>query len=94
MFVEKLCSIPLIEAYFNFCNKALFRKRMMEQVQTFGHITDKIFSDKNRTAEEGRMTKVFFYDVIRQTRKTGTICSVNAENCYKRVAHAIVSLIF
>ena len=40
------------------------------------------------------MTKIRFYDVLRQTRKTGAICSVDAENCYDRVAHAIVSLIF
>ena len=88
-----LCRISLSENY-NFCNKAIFGKRMMARVRTAGHMADEIFSDKNRTAEEGSMTKILFYDVLRQTRKTGAICSVDAENCYDRVAHAIVSLIF
>ena len=79
--VKKLRSILLMEADFNFCNKAVFGKRMMERVRTAGHTADEIFSDKNRTAEEGSMTKILFYDVLRQTRKTGAICSVDAENC-------------
>ena len=94
MLVDKLRSILLMEADFNFCNKALFGKHMMERVRTVGHMADEIFSDKNRTAEEGSMTKILFYNVLRQTRKTGTICSVDAENCYNRVAHAIVLLTF
>ena len=62
--VEKLCSILLKEADFNFCNKILIEKRMMEKVQTTGHMAEEIFSDKNRTAEEGCLTKVLFYDVL------------------------------
>ena len=62
--VEKLHSILLMEAYFNFCNKILIGKRMMEKVQTTGHMVEEMFSDKNRTAEEGCLTKVLFYDVL------------------------------
>ena len=94
MLVEKLRSILLMEADFNFCNKALIGKRMKEWLQTMGHMAEEIFSDKNRTVEEGCLTKVLFYNVLRQTRKNGAICSVDADNCYDRVAHAIVSLIF
>ena len=75
-------------------NKALIGKRMKEWLQTMGHMAEEIFSDKNRTVEEGCLTKVLFYNVLRQTRKNGAICSVDADNCYDRVAHAIVSLIF
>lgn len=79
--VEKLHFILLMEVDFNFCNTILMRKLMMEQVQVAGMMADKIFSDQNRTVEEGCLTKVLIYYVIRQTRKNGAICSVDAYNC-------------
>ncbi len=40
------------------------------------------------------MTKVLFYDIVRQTRRSAGISSVDADNCFDRVAHAVASLIF
>ena len=55
---------------------------------------DKIFSEQNRTAKEGSLAKVLFYDVVRQTRLAKGISSVDADNCYDRIAHAVASLVF
>ena len=65
--VENLCSILLMEADFNFCNKTLMGKRMMNRVQSHRLMADEVFRDKNRTAKEGSLTKVLFYNVLRQT---------------------------
>jgi hypothetical protein len=55
---------------------------------------DEIFSKQNWTAEEGTLAKVLFYDIMRQTKLSVGISSVDADNCYDRVLHAIASLVF
>ena len=83
-----------MEANFNCANKILFGTRMMNNVRKYGFMPDEIFSEKNRTAEEGSLSKVLFYDVIRQSRLSAGISSVDVDNCYDRVSHAIASLVF
>jgi hypothetical protein len=45
-------------------------------------------------ADDGTLTKVLTYDIIRQTRRSAGLASVDADNCYDRIAHAIASLVF
>jgi hypothetical protein len=54
---------------------------------------DEFFSKRNRTAEEGTLAKVLFYDIVRQNRLSAGISSVDADNCYDRVLHAIALLV-
>ncbi len=53
-----------------------------------------IFSEQNRTAEEGSLVKTLFYDVVRQSQLSAGISSVDADNCYDHVSHTIASLVF
>ena len=53
-----------------------------------------IFSEKNKMADNGTLTKVLAYDIIRQSRRPAGIALVDADNCYDRIAHAIASIIF
>ena len=92
--ISKLRSILLMEADFNCVNKIIFGSRMLGNVRQQGLMLDEIFSERNRTAEEGSLAKVLFYDVVRQTRSAAGISSVDADNCYDRVAHAVASLVF
>ena len=92
--VSKLRSILLMEADFNFANKTVFGMRMMDNVRKFQLMPDEIFSEKNRTAEDGSLAKILCFDISRQTRRPFGIASVDAENCYDRVAHAMASLCF
>jgi len=62
--ISKLRSILLMEADFNSMNKIIFGRRMMANVWKYGFMPDEIFSEWNRTAEEGFLAKVLFYDVI------------------------------
>ena len=45
-------------------------------------------------ADDGTLAKVLFYDIVSQLRVSAGISSVNAENCYDSIAHAIESLVF
>ena len=91
--VNKLRSILLMEADFNAVNKTIYRNRMMNNVRQHGMMPDEIFSEKNRMADDGTMT-VLFYDIIRQSPRAAGIGSVDADNCFDRVAHAVASLVF
>jgi hypothetical protein len=44
-------------------------------------------------ANNGTLTKTLFYNVTRQARVPASIASVDASNCYDRIAHAVASLV-
>ena len=83
-----------MEADFNCANKILYGSRMLTTVRTHDQMPEEVFSERNRMADDGTLAKVLFYDVVRQARRPAGISSVDAENCYDRIAHAIASLVF
>jgi hypothetical protein len=92
--VSKLRAILLMEADFNASNKIIHGVRMMKNVHDHQLMPEEIFSKKNRMADNGTLTKMLFYDVARQARVPLVIASVDASNCYDRIAHAIALLVF
>ncbi len=65
--VSKLRSILLMEADFNAINKIIYGHWMLQTVREHKCMPDEICSEKNRTADDGTMTKVLFYDIVRQS---------------------------
>ena len=55
---------------------------------------EEVFSERNKMADDGTLAKVLTYDIIRQTRRSAGLASVDADNCYDRIAHEIASLVF
>jgi hypothetical protein len=55
---------------------------------------EEIFSKKNRMADNGTLCKTLFYDITRQGHVPAAIASVNASNCYDRIAHVMALLVF
>ena len=92
--VSKLRAILLMEADFNATNKEVYGVRILDNARRYKLIPDEIFSERNRTADDGGLAKTLFYDIARQTRTPEAIASVDASNCYDRIAHAMASLIF
>jgi hypothetical protein len=92
--VSKLRAILLMEADFNAANKIVYGDRMMKNVRKYNQMPEEIFSKKNRMANDGTLCKTLFYDITRQARVPSAITSVDASNCYDRIAHAIASLVF
>jgi hypothetical protein len=68
--------------------------RMMKNVCDHRLMPEEIYSKKNQMVDNGTLTKTLFYDVTRQARVTVAIASVNASNCYNRIAHAMALLVF
>ena len=67
---------------------------MLDNVRKYNLMSEEIFSEQNRMADDGTLEKVLFYDIVRKLRVSAGIISVDAENCYGSIAHAITSLVF
>ncbi len=92
--VNNLRAILLMEADFNFSNKVVYGVRIMDNVCKFGYMPEEIYSEKGKMADDGSLAKVLFYEIVRQTRTSAGIASINAANCYDSIVHAIASLVF
>ncbi len=92
--VSKLRAILLMEADFNAMNKEVYDVRMLEEARKYKLIPEEIFSEKYCTADDGGLAKTLFYDIVCQLRVPATIPSVDASNCYDRIAHAMALLLF
>ena len=90
--VTKLRAILLMEADFNCHNKLIFGKRMLNLAREHNLVPDEIYSEKGRTAEDAILTQVLAYDIARQQRAPFIVASVDAAQCYDRVAHAMLAL--
>ena len=92
--VNKLRAILLMEADFNMHNKLIFGSRMLDQARKNGIIPEEHFVEKQSTAEDGKFVNVLLADVSRQRRTRMSSISADASNCYDRIHHAIMALVF
>jgi len=92
--VNKLRVILLIEADFNSHNKLVFGSRMLKAARTNGLIPPEQYSKQPITAEDGSFDKVLQGDISRQRWIPMFIVSADAANCYDRIHHAIMAIIF
>ena len=92
--MEKLRLILLMEADYNANNKEIIGNRMMGMVQEYSLMMEEIFSELGWMAEDGALSKILFYDIVRQCRLSAAISSVDMANCYDSITHAIAFLIF
>ncbi len=92
--VTKLRAILLMEGDFDATNKIVYGVRMLQNARNHNLMPEEIFSKKNRMADNGTLCKTLFFDIARQESVPVAIASVDASNCYDRIAHAMASLIF
>jgi hypothetical protein len=92
--VTKLRSILLMEADFNAANKIIFGNRLLANVRKYDLMPGEIYSEQGRTADEGTLAKVLVFDIARQFKISTGVASVDADNCFDRIAHAMASMVF
>ena len=73
---SKLRAILLMEADFNAMNKEVYGVRMLDNARKYKLIPEEIFSEQNRTANNGGLAKTLFYDIAHQTHSPAAIASV------------------
>jgi hypothetical protein len=83
-----------MEADFNATNKAVYNMRMLVNVGKYMLIPEEVYSERNRLADDGTLSKVLFYDIVQKLRRPAGLASVDADNCYDRIAHTMASIVF
>jgi hypothetical protein len=58
--VTKLRAILFMEADFNATNKIIYGNRMMEKARKYNLMPEEIFSERNRMADDGTLSKTLF----------------------------------
>ena len=91
--VEKLRAILLMEADYNFFNKWVFGFKAMDRLYLENYIPNDQYSQRESTAEDARMDSRFTYDISRQLHIPMATVSVDADKCYDRINHIIMSLL-
>ena len=89
-----LRAILLMGADFNMHNKLIFGKQMLDRARAEGIIPPEQYSDKEHTAEDGTFDTVLQSNISCQTRIPLCIVSADTVNCYNRVHHAVLVLMF
>ena len=92
--VTQLWSIQLYEANYNWFNKLIFHDMAMKALQGSGFLPEEHFSQKESLAEDACFDKILTLDLARQSRRPLSITSVDAAQCYDRVNHIMMSLVW
>jgi endonuclease/exonuclease/phosphatase family metal-dependent hydrolase len=90
--VEKLRAILLFEADFNFNNKR-WGRILVWYAEAHGLLADEQYSSRKRLAAiDHCLNKRLTFDIIRQNKQPGVLCSNDAKGCYDRIVHSVASI--
>ncbi len=92
VFVHKLCAIYLLEANFNWWNKLIFAKRMMQQAAEAGSIPQECYAKKQSHCNFAVLTKQFFCNSLRVLHHPTGLGKCGFGDCYDRAAHPPTSI--
>ena len=71
IFIDKMRAICLLEADYNWLNKFIFAKKMMDKAYSAGVVPAEQFARRGTQAAEGVLTSTLFCDIIRALHHTG-----------------------
>ena len=86
--VSKLRTILLYEADFNHNNKLMGRAMMRYAEQNQLLAPEQYGSRRGHSAIYQCLNKVLTFDLLRQTKRPGALCSNDAKSCYDRIGHS------
>jgi Reverse transcriptase (RNA-dependent DNA polymerase) len=90
--VDKLRTIVLMEADFNFLNKIIGR-RIMQQAEEARSIAPEQFgSRKQKISITNALNKLLTTDILRQEHRNFSLITLDAKACYDRIAPPIASV--
>ena len=89
---DKLRTIVLFEAEFNFLNKVIARRAMKIAENAQALANEQYGSRKNHTAIEQVLNKRLSFDLMRQMKRAGTIVPTDLKGCYDRIVHSVALL--
>ena len=81
-----------MEVDFNFYNKLIFGKKMLNLTREHNLVPDKIYSKKGRITKDAILHQVLAYNIARQKRAPFIVASVDVVQCYNRGTHTMLAL--
>ena len=91
--VSKLRTILLYEADYNHNNKLMGRAMMGYAEANQLLAPEQYGSRRGHSAIYQCLNKVLTYDLLRQTKRPGGLCSNDAKSCYDRIGHSSAGLV-
>jgi hypothetical protein len=82
-----------MEGDFNLYNKWIFRHVAVNKLYKIGYIPEDQYSKKGSTAEDSKLNNRLTMDLSRQLRQPLVAVSADANKCYNRINHIIMSLL-
>jgi hypothetical protein len=92
IYIDKMRAICLLEANYNWLNKFVFTKQIMDKAFQGDIIPAEPFVKGGSQATEGVLTSGLFCVIARSLHKTAAMESVDLASCYDAVAHPIASI--
>ena len=92
--VDKLRSIQLYEADYNWFNKFIFNDGALRALELANGLPEEHFSHRGSTAEDACFDKTLTIDISRQSRIPMALISVDAAQCYDRVNHIMMGAVW
>ncbi len=92
--VNKLYAILLMEGDFNYMNKWIFGHEMINKLYQLGYVPGDQYSQKKSTAEDAWMDNRLSTDISRQLRQPLATMAADADKCYDRINHIIMSFFY
>jgi hypothetical protein len=89
--LERLRTIVLYEADFNFLNKCIGRQVMDSAVRN-GNMAAEQCAKPKSSAQEQCITRRLIFDLVRYTRQALAMASSDLKSCYDRIVHSAASL--
>jgi hypothetical protein len=92
IYIGKMQAICILEANYNWLNKFVFAKQIMDKAFQEDIIPAEQFAKRGPQATEGVLTSGLFCDTAWAYHKTAAIESVDLATCYDVIAHPIASI--
>jgi hypothetical protein len=89
--IERLRTIVLYEADFNFFNKSVGRQ-VMDNAITNNIMAEEQYSKPKCSAQDQSINRRLIFDLVRHTRQTMALASSDLQSCYDRIVHNAASL--
>ncbi len=67
---------------------------MLANTRKYRLMPEEVFSERNRLADDGTLSKIIIFDIARQLRRPIGLALVDADNCYDWIAHPMASMVF
>jgi Reverse transcriptase (RNA-dependent DNA polymerase) len=90
--VDKLRTIVLMEADFNYLNKIVGRRIMKNAEEGKSIAQEQFGSRKTKSSIGNALNKLLTIDILRQEKRDFSLITLDAKSCYDRIAQPIASI--